>query len=87
MRAYFSQFGDIEDACIVTDRKTGMSRGFGFVVYRAEAAARAVMARATSLELEGHAIEAKVAVSKDRMDRRIFVGGLPPDLTPGAWHA
>lgn len=28
-------------------------------------------------------IEAKPSVPKDKMDRRIFVGGLPPDLSPG----
>jgi RNA recognition motif-containing protein len=29
-------------------------------------------------------IEAKLSVPKDKMDRRIFVGGLPPDLPPDA---
>ena len=41
------------------------------------------MSRATSLELDGRLIEAKLSVPKDKMDRRIFVGGLPPDLSPG----
>jgi len=33
-RQFFAQFGEIEDAVIVKDRSTGMSRGFGFVVFR-----------------------------------------------------
>ena len=30
--AYFSQFGKIEKGIIMTDKKTGKSRGFGFVL-------------------------------------------------------
>ncbi|KAF4653524.1 hypothetical protein FOL47_010476, partial [Perkinsus chesapeaki] len=31
--AYFSQYGDIEDSVVMTDRITGRTRGFGFVTY------------------------------------------------------
>lgn len=31
LRSYFEQFGEIDDANVVCDRKTGRSRGFGFV--------------------------------------------------------
>jgi heterogeneous nuclear ribonucleoprotein A/B/D len=87
MRAFFGNFGDIEDATIITDRSTGISRGFGFVIFRHTDAAAAVMACSTSLRLEGHAIETKFALSKDRMENRIFVGGLPPDLRSESLHA
>lgn len=30
----FSQFGDVEDVRIITDRDTGRSKGFGFVVMK-----------------------------------------------------
>ena len=33
-RSFFAQFGEIEDAVIVKDRASGLSRGFGFVVFR-----------------------------------------------------
>jgi hypothetical protein len=55
-RSFFAQFGEIEDAVIVKDRTTGLSRGFGFVVYRSVEAAQAVMARATTLELDGRLV-------------------------------
>jgi len=31
LREYFRQFGDIEEAVVITDRQTGKSRGYGFV--------------------------------------------------------
>lgn len=31
LREYFKQFGDIEEAVVITDRQTGKSRGYGFV--------------------------------------------------------
>lgn len=34
--AYFSQFGTVENAHVVTDRNTGQSRGFAFVTFGAE---------------------------------------------------
>lgn len=31
LRHYFENFGDIEEAVVITDRQTGKSRGYGFV--------------------------------------------------------
>lgn len=31
LREFFQQFGDIEEAVVITDRGTGKSRGYGFV--------------------------------------------------------
>lgn len=33
LHEYFSQFGAVEDAFVLTDRETGKSRGFGFVTF------------------------------------------------------
>ena len=30
---FFSQFGDIEEAVVITDRNSGRSKGYGFVRY------------------------------------------------------
>uniref|UniRef100_A0A3Q0SEK5 RNA binding motif protein 24b n=1 Tax=Amphilophus citrinellus TaxID=61819 RepID=A0A3Q0SEK5_AMPCI len=32
LRKYFEVFGDIEEAVVITDRQTGKSRGYGFVI-------------------------------------------------------
>lgn len=34
LRAYFLQFGDIEEAVVIHDRMTGKSKGYGFVSAR-----------------------------------------------------
>ena len=38
-RREFEKYGDIEEASIARDRKTGNSKGFGFVTYRSNASA------------------------------------------------
>ncbi len=31
LRAFFSKYGEIDEAVVITDRSTGKSRGYGFV--------------------------------------------------------
>ena len=31
MRRYFEQFGEIQEAVVITDKNTGRSKGYGFV--------------------------------------------------------
>lgn len=39
LREFFEQFGEIEEAVVITDRQTGKSRGYGFVTMADRAAA------------------------------------------------
>ncbi|KIH66793.1 hypothetical protein ANCDUO_02881 [Ancylostoma duodenale] len=39
LHEYFEQFGDIEEAVVITDRQTQKSRGYGFVTMKDRAAA------------------------------------------------
>ncbi|KAI8572947.1 hypothetical protein RHMOL_Rhmol01G0240700 [Rhododendron molle] len=42
MRRYFEQFGEIQEAVVITDKNTGRSKGYGFVTFRdPDAATRA----------------------------------------------
>lgn len=43
LKALFSMFGTVEDAYVVTDRRTGQSKGFGFVVMSSESEAQAAI--------------------------------------------
>lgn len=43
----FSEYGEVVEAKVITDRETGRSRGFGFVTFSTEEAAK------KSLELNG----------------------------------
>jgi cold-inducible RNA-binding protein len=43
LEALFSVFGTVEKAYIITDRETGQSKGFGFVVMSSDAQAQAAI--------------------------------------------
>lgn len=42
LQELFSQYGQVDDAIVLTDRETGRSRGFGFVTMPDEAAKEAI---------------------------------------------
>lgn len=45
LQQMFSQYGDVVDARVITDRSTGQSKGFGFVEMSTEAAAGEAIAQ------------------------------------------
>ncbi|KAH0472528.1 MAG: uncharacterized protein KVP18_002569, partial [Porospora cf. gigantea A] len=45
LKAHFGNFGEIENAEVMSSKFTGVSRGFGFVVFRGTAAMERVLAR------------------------------------------
>lgn len=44
LRTMFSQYGELEDAVVTTDRASGKSKGYGFITYRFAASAAAAVA-------------------------------------------
>jgi len=52
----FSSFGDVRSAQVVTDRDTGRSKGFGFVEYSDDNAARAAISAMNGKETGGRAL-------------------------------
>lgn len=44
LRSVFTQFGELEDAVVTTDRVTGKSKGYGFITFRYAAGASAAIA-------------------------------------------
>ena len=69
----FGQFGEIVEATVVTDRETGRSRGFGFVVFADDADADKALSAMNGSELDGRTI--RVDEAHDRKPRREFGGG------------
>ena len=70
LQELFSQFGEVEDCIVMTDRDTGRSRGFGFVTFtNAEDADKAV-AEMNEKEIEGRALTVNEA--KPREERNEF---------------
>lgn len=83
LKAYFSQFGNVEGADILKDRYTGKSRGFGFISFaEPSAAAKAVLSEHS---IDGRKCEAKWALPKGEAQparsTRIFVARIPASVT------
>ena len=68
----FSQYGEISDAVVISDRETGRSKGFGFVTFTNEDSAKA------ALEMDGREVEGRaiiVNIAKPREERSGGGGG------------
>ena len=64
LRELFSQFGEISDLNLITDRDTGRPKGFGFVEMRNEQSARDAIKALDGQELGGRAIKVNEARPK-----------------------
>lgn len=76
LRELFSQYGEITDAVVITDRDSGRSKGFGFVTFATEESAQ------KALEMDGKKIEERtivVNVAKPRENRTGGGGGFKRD--------
>lgn len=85
---YFGAFGEVTDASLFMDKRTGEPRGFGFVKMRDPAVVDIILANTHTID--GRMVDAKRALSKsqapgpakhDARSTKVFVGGLPPDLS------
>ena len=57
----FAEFGDITSALVITDRATGRSKGFGFVEFADEEAAKAALEAMNEKEIEGRPLKVDFA--------------------------
>lgn len=64
LRRVFEKFGKIDDAMIIHDRKTGMSRGFGFVYYQKVEDAIEAKEETNGVDIEGKKIRVDFSVTK-----------------------
>lgn len=67
LRELFGEHGTVESVRIISDRNTGMSRGFGFVDMATEEEAEAAIAALNGTDYNGRAL--KVNVSRPREER------------------
>lgn len=65
-RSYFAQYGTVTDCKVMTDKATGVSRGFGFLNMSSEAEVESIMANYDNHMLDGKWIEVKRCQSKDQ---------------------
>jgi RNA recognition motif-containing protein len=66
LHAAFSQFGEIVEAKVITDRETGRSRGFGFVTFAQEESATSAAAEMNNSKLDGRTIRVNEADNQQR---------------------
>lgn len=65
------KYGEITEAVVVMDRETGRSRGFGFVTFTDEKAARDAIAGLNNTDLDGRTIRVDSANARpERGERR-----------------
>ena len=67
LKEFFTEYGEVSSAKVITDKFTGKSRGFGFVEMPDDAAAQKAIAELDSATVDGRAI--KVTVAKPREER------------------
>ena len=81
LKELFSQYGEIEEAVVVTNKFSGRSKGFGFVSFKDEASADKAIAEMNKKEVEGRPLNVKEALPFDenrprkRFERRGGRGG------------
>lgn len=67
LREFFTPYGEVTSAKIITDRETGRSRGFGFVEMSDEAASKKAIAELNDSSVDGRNI--KVMEARPKEDR------------------
>ncbi|XP_028815967.1 heterogeneous nuclear ribonucleoprotein A0-like [Denticeps clupeoides] len=74
LKEYFSQYGLIEKAEVITDKDTGKKRGFGFVYFEDNDSADKVVVLKFHT-INGHKVEVKKALTKVEMQAATRRGG------------
>ena len=67
LKDFFTEYGEVTSAKVITDKFTGKSRGFGFVEMADEAASKKAIAELDGATVENRAIS--VSVAKPKEDR------------------
>jgi RNA recognition motif-containing protein len=77
LRQAFSGFGEVTDAKVIMDRETGRSRGFGFVTFSNDDAAKEAMTKMDGSNLDGRTLKVNEAQEKEARAPRTggFGGG------------
>lgn len=66
----FSQYGEIEDAALITDKMSGRSKGIAFITFTTEESAQAAIEALNGYELDGREIIVNVARPRVPRDDR-----------------
>ena len=75
LREFFTPYGEVTSARIITDRETGKSRGFGFVEMSDDEAAKKAISELNDATVEGRNIKVTEARPKESKPSRGGFGG------------
>ena len=75
LREFFTEYGEVSSAKVITDKFTGKSRGFGFVEMSDDEAAKKAIAELDQATVEGRAIRVMEAKPKEEKPARTGGGG------------
>ena len=75
LRDFFTPYGEVTSAKIITDRETGRSRGFGFVEMSNDEASRKAIAELNDSTVDGRNIKVMEARPKEDRPARNNGGG------------
>lgn len=70
LRNLFQAYGNVVSAKIITDRDSGVSKGFGFVEMGSDDEANAAINGTNGIDLDGRQIKVNEAMDKPRRDNR-----------------
>ena len=65
LRTHFTQAGTVIDAVVISDKRTGRSKGFGFVEYEKDEEANAAIEMFNGKDFEGRALVVNEARPKE----------------------
>jgi len=76
LREKFATFGELTEVTIIMDRMSGRSKGFGFVTFADDEAAKKAIAELDGKEFQGRNLKVNEAKPmEERPQRRSFGGG------------
>ena len=75
LQALFADFGQVASAKVIIDRDTNRSKGFGFVEFEDDAAAKTAIDSLNNKEVQGRTIVVNEARPQEPRPRRDFGGG------------
>jgi RNA recognition motif-containing protein len=72
LRQFFTPYGEVTSAKIISDRETGRSRGFGFVEMSDNTASKKAIAELNDATVDGRSIKVMEAKPKEEKPSRNF---------------
>ena len=75
LKEFFTEYGEVSSAKVITDKFTGKSRGFGFVEMSDDEAAKKAIAELDQATVEGRSIRVMEAKPKEEKPARTGGGG------------